>query len=398
MTRPKACAAALPTRTPRRAALAAAALASAIVAGPSLAALSPPSEKPPLPATLVRHLQGEGFTAADLSAIAGGHVVARGLPRADRDEAGAIGVVRINLPPDAFLARFRDIVRFERGGGVGAVGRFSVPAVVADLDGFVLPADDAAGLAGCSLDDCDINLSEAQIGRLRSVDGRGPGGRARLTGIARQALAEYVADYQRRGNDALAVYRDREPSFSLREASARLLRQSIELHRIAPAIAFYLDKYPAVPLPAGAEEFYYWSVMSFGMKPITRANHVVVMPVTADGLAGFVAASRTIYASHYFRDGLEVKYVVPVSTDRNAFYLLSVNRSHSESLTGLKGVLLGGRDPQLGAQRCRAARAPCEEPGRAAGAVASASPRAIQLERLVRPVVASADPVLRVDE
>ena len=51
--------------------------------------------------------------------------------------------------------------------------------------------------------------------------------------------------------------------------------------------------------------------MSFGMKPITRANHVVLMPVTTDGLAGFVAASRTIYASHYFRDGLEVKYVVP---------------------------------------------------------------------------------------
>ena len=51
--------------------------------------------------------------------------------------------------------------------------------------------------------------------------------------------------------------------------------------------------------------------MSFGMKPITRANHVVVMPVTTDGLAGFVAASRTLYASHYFRDGLEVKYVVP---------------------------------------------------------------------------------------
>jgi len=47
-----------------------------------------------------------------------------------------------------------------------------------------------------------------------------------------------------------------------------------------------------------------------------------------------VAASRTIYASHYFRDGLEVKHIVPVSAERSAFYLLSVNRSHSESLLG----------------------------------------------------------------
>ncbi|MEO5822151.1 MAG: hypothetical protein ABIT71_16730 [Vicinamibacteraceae bacterium] len=329
--------------SPRRASQAAAVLACVIVAGPSLAALAPPSQTAALPPTLTRHLGDEGFVPADLEAIAGGRVIARGLPRADRDEAGAIGVVRINLSPDAFLARFRDIVRFERGGGVESVGRFSVPAVVGDLDGYVLPAQDAIDIAACALDDCDVNLSATQITRLRSVDGRGPGGRARLTYAARQALTEYVADYQRRGNEALAVYRDREPAFALREASARLLRQSIELHRMAPAIAFYLDRYPAVPLPPGAEEFFYWSVMSFGMKPITRANHVVVMPVTSDGLAGFVAASRTIYASHYFRDGLEVKYVVPVSQERSAFYLLSVNRSHSESLMGMKGLLLGGK-------------------------------------------------------
>jgi hypothetical protein len=314
-------------------------LASAIVAGPSLAALA----APPLAPTLVRHLQGEGFSAADLTAIADGTAVARSLPRADRDEAGAIGVVRINLSPDAFLARFRDIVRFERGGGVDAVGRFGTPAVLADLDGYVLPAEDAIDLQGCEIDDCDLNLSAAQIQRFRAVDGRGPGGRARLTVVARQALVEYVADYQRRGNEALAVYRDREPAFHLREASTRLLRQSTELQRGAPAIASYLDRYPAVALPAGAEEFFYWSVMSFGMKPITRANHVVLMPVTTDGLAGFVAASRTIYASHYFRDGLEVKHIVPVTPQRTAFYLLSVNRSHSESLTGVKGLLLGGR-------------------------------------------------------
>jgi hypothetical protein len=328
-------------RLPRRAAVATAVLASAIVAGPSLAALA--AEATALPPTLVRHLQAEGFSAADLAAIGNGQVVARGLPQADRDEAGAIGVVRIHLAPDAFLARFRDIVRFERGGGVDSVGRFSVPATVADLDGYVLPAQDALDAVGCALDDCHINLSAAQIGRLRSVDGRGPGGRARLTQVARQALAEYVADYQRRGNDALAIYRDREPAFALREASARLLQRSTELQRIAPAIAAYFARYPALPLPPGGEEFYYWSVMSFGMKPITRANHVVVMPVTTDGLAGFVAASRTLYASHYFRDGLEVKYVVPVSAERTAFYLLSVNRSHSESLLGLKGLLLGSK-------------------------------------------------------
>jgi hypothetical protein len=297
----------------------------------------------PLVPTLARQLQADGFTQADLAAIAGGRAVARSLPRADRDEAGAIGVVRINLPPDVFLGRLRDIVRFERGSGVTAVGRFGVPARASDLDGYELPAEDLRDLPHCELDDCDVNLSETAIRRFRAVDSRAPDAKARFGRTAREALADYVADYQRRGNEALAVYRDREPPFALREASARLLRQAAELRQTAPALAAYLERYPAAPLPPGGEEFFYWSVMSFGMKPITRANHVVVVPIETDGLPGFVAASRTLYASHYFRDGLEVKYVVPVSAERTAFYLVSVNRSHSESLTGMKGLLLGGR-------------------------------------------------------
>lgn len=311
-------------------------LAVACLTAPPAAALAPP-----LPRTLVRYLQAEGFTTADLGAIAGGRAVARGLPRAERDEAGAVAVVRIEQSPDTFLARFRDIVRFERGSG--PVGRFSVPAVVADLDGYAVPAEDAGDLAACRVNDCDVNLSAEAIARFRAIDTRGPEGRVRLTRAVRHAFADYVADYQRRGNAALLVYRDRTPAFALREASARLLKQSSELAHASPAIATYLGRYPAAPLPPGGEEFFYWSVMSFGMKPITRANHVVIAPVTTDGLAGFVAASRTIYASHYFRDGLEVKYVVPVSAERAAFYLVSVNRSHSESLTGVKGLLLGGR-------------------------------------------------------
>jgi hypothetical protein len=323
----------------RRAGLAAALLASVILAGPSRAAVA----RPPLPAILARYLQADGFSAADLAAITAGRVVARSLPNAEKDESGAIAVLRIDLAPEAFLARFRDITRFERGPGVAAVGRFGTPASVGDLAGFTLPAEDARDLAACVVDDCDVNLSYGQIERFRRVDAREPGGRDRLTRAAREGLAAITADYQRRGNEALVVYRDRVPAVPLRDASARLLKQAVELRRVAPAVATYLERYPAEPLPAGAEEFFYWSVMTFGMKPITRANHVVVAPAETDGLAGFVAVSRTIYASHYFRDGLEVKHVVPVSPERTAFYLVSVNRSHSESLTGMKGLLLGAK-------------------------------------------------------
>lgn len=309
-------------------------LACAAVSGAALVAA-------PLPPTLARYLQAEGFSSGDLAAIAAGRAVARGLPRVERDEAGAIGVVRIELSADAFAARVRDIVRFERGPGVHAVGRFSLPARAADLEGYAVPDADADDLAGCKLDDCDVNLSASDIERFTRVDLRAPGGRAQLTRVARESLAAYVADYQQRGNDALLVYRDRQPAIPLREGSARLLRQASELRAKAPAVAAFLERYPEQPLPSGGEHFFYWSVMTFGMKPITRANHVVLTPLTIDGGHGFAIASRTIYASHYFRDGLEVKFVVPVPGVPGACYLVSVNRSHSESLTGVKGLLLG---------------------------------------------------------
>ena len=209
----------------------------------------------------------------------------------------------------------------------------------------MLPAEDALDLEECVLDDCSVNLTAVQIPALpRPSTGAGLADGRGATIVARQALAEYVADYQRRGNEALAVYpRPRVAPSQLREASARLLRQSTELQRVAPAIASYLDRYPAVLLPAGAEEFFYWSVMSFGMKLITRANHVVLMPLTTDGLAGFIAASRTIYASHYFRDGLEVKHIIPVSPERAAFYLPQRQPLAQRIASRLKGLLLGGR-------------------------------------------------------
>ena len=311
----------------------------AAVAAPGRASLVPAA----LPPTFAQYLKTEGFSASDLAAIAAGRAVARGLPRAERDEAGAIGVVRINVPAAAFAARVRDIVRFERGPGVHAVGRFSNPARPSDLDGYTVPDVDVDGLGGCRVDDCDVNLSAADIDRLSRVDVRAAGGRAQLTRVAREGLAAYVADYQRRGNDALLVYRDRAAAIPLRDASARLLRQASELRATAPAVATFLERYPEHPLPSGAEHFFYWSIMTFGMKPITRANHVVLAPVTIDGLHGYAIASRTIYASHYFRDGLEVKFVVPVPNEPGAVFLVSVNRSHSESLTGLKGLLLGAK-------------------------------------------------------
>ena len=59
------------------------------------------------------------------------------------------------------------------------------------------------------------------------------------------------------------------------------------------------------------------------MKPVTRVSHVLMAPVIVDDRRALVLVSRMIYSSHYFRDGLEVRGMVPAdqSPDPKAFYL-----------------------------------------------------------------------------
>ena len=158
----------------------------------------------------------------------------------------------------------------------------------------------------------------------------------------RRCWRSYVDAY-RLGNDALIVYHDVTPPMPIGPRSRQLFADASLLSGLPP-IADYFTRYRQAPLADGIEEFFYWQQVTFGMKPVTRVNHVLITPLTVDDRKGFVLVSRMIYASHYFRDGLEVRYIVPTDSpiDPKASYLLCISRSHSESLTGFKGFLIGG--------------------------------------------------------
>ncbi len=53
-------------------------------------------------------------------------------------------------------------------------------------------------------------------------------------------------------------------------------------------------------------------------------------------------ASKMLYASHYFHTALELKFLVKDSArpDAEGFYLLSLNRSRSDGLTGFTGHIV----------------------------------------------------------
>ena len=61
-----------------------------------------------------------------------------------------------------------------------------------------------------------------------------------------------------------------------------------------PPLGEYFTRYRQVPLPLGVEEVFYWQQLTFGMKPVTSVNHVLMAPVIVDDPRAFLFVSPVI--------------------------------------------------------------------------------------------------------
>lgn len=87
-----------------------------------------------------------------------------------------------------------------------------------------------------------------------------------------------------------------------------------------------------------------WSVVDFGLKPTVRMNHVTIqrLPQRSPPHVPYVIAIKQLYASHYFRSALELRFLVEGerARGRSGFYLISITRSRIDGVTGFTGSLL----------------------------------------------------------
>ena len=283
------------------------------------------------------------FSRSDLRALHTGSAIIKSLDTPVRQELAHFGAVYVDTTPEQFIQRFRNIERFERGPGILRIGRFGTPPRIEDLAALRLPAEDAAALERCHPGDCDVKLPAAAMSRFRNqVNWSSAGAQGQATGIVREMILELVRDYQRSGNAALGRYEDGSEPVAVADAFRALLASSRELPVPVPGLLAYLDEYPR-GRPAGAEDFFYWSVVDFGLKPTIRANHVVIHPLAhrPSGVTDVIAIKQ-LYASHYFHTTLELRFLVDDDRRPGArgFYLISITRSHSDGTTGFKGLLL----------------------------------------------------------
>ena len=105
-----------------------------------------------------------------------------------------------------------------------------------------------------------------------------------------------------------------------------------------PDLRKYLLEFPNATLP-NSTSFVYWQEAKFGLKPTIRINHLT-MTQQATHTA---IVSKMLYASHYFWTALELRVLVPDPARGPGFWLVSVNRSRSDGLSGFVGRLIRGK-------------------------------------------------------
>lgn len=283
------------------------------------------------------------FSPAELRALDSGAAVIKTLDTPVRQELAHFGVVYVNAPATRFIEQFREIEEFERGPGILQIGRFGRPPRLEDMASLALPERDVAALPRCRPGDCSVKLPPAAMTRLRTqVRWSSPAAAQQANAVFRAILLDLVRAYQAHGNAGLGRIDDRSEPLPVADEFRALLASGDPPPIPVPLLMAYLDDYPR-SRPPGVDDFFYWSLVDFGLKPTLRVNHVVIypQPVGSPPSVAYAIAIKQLYATHYFHTTLELRFLIEdARPDRRGFYLVSITRSRNDGMTGFTGLFL----------------------------------------------------------
>jgi len=291
------------------------------------------------PAALFAQL---GLTPQQRAAIDSGKPVAKVLSWGGSSEVYVFGAVYIGGSPDAYMKIARNIARFSGTPGYLGIGELPASLTGADLSALTLDADDIKALKSCREGACDVQLPTESIQAFHDgVNWSQPDAASQANGLARGMVLELIRAYRRGGNVALGVYRDKDHPARVVDQFETMVGRSSSLPDVVPELRRYLLQYPDADLP-GADSFFYWEKVNFGLKPTIRINHAVTYHTQSPAGELSVVAIKQLYASHYFHTALDVSVCVADGErpGRRGFYLITLKSSEQDGLTGLKGSVV----------------------------------------------------------
>jgi hypothetical protein len=281
-----------------------------------------------------------GLTPQEVAAIDAGRPVAKVLSWGTASEVYVFGAVHVTAPFEIYVAAARNVARLSAAPGYLGAGEFHDEPVLADLPAVILDAADVKALKDCREGSCDVQLPVAAIEAFRDhIDWSRSDVDVQVNGLARPMLLRLLEAYRRGGNRALGEYRDKKDPARIADQFETMLQRATVLPDVLPELRQYLVDYPASPL-AGADSYFYWEKVDFGLKPTFRLNHAVVYRGRTQERDFATVAIKQLYATHYFHTALDVSACVSDGAGRPGFHLLTLKGSHQEGLTGVRGSLL----------------------------------------------------------
>jgi hypothetical protein len=283
-----------------------------------------------------------GLNTEQIDSIHRGKAVAVVLDSPTPDEVFVFGAIHVDSTPDSYLRFANDLDELRKLPSYLAIQQFSDPPRLSDLDGFTIEADDFKELKNCKPGRCEVQLpSDAMDQFHKSINWTAADAQNQANRVAQQMALEALLAYQKGGNTALGVYRDKDHPAGVADTFEALLRRLKSLPVYLPDLNRVLLEYPAVD-QADAQSNFYWEKVNFGLKPTLRMVQQVIYRGGTSTDPVYAVALKQMYASHYFQSALDLTVCIRDAARLNepGFYLITVKASQQAGLTGLKGSIV----------------------------------------------------------
>jgi len=265
-----------------------------------------------------------------------GEAIARTLSGQDR-EVAVFAAVRVHVDGDRLVAWVRRIEELKRSSYVTAIGRFSEPPRIADLEGLALDDEDLSEIQACRPARCGLHLSANEINDLqRAASDAGKDWKPAVQRAFRGVLLARVAAYRAGGQTALAPYENRLDPVSPDKELTAAIDHSAFLAKHVPQLVDRLMRYPREATP-NVESFFYWSKERLAGRTIVDISHVSILRSADPALPDALVAGKEIFATRYVTASLGVTAIMPGGS---ANYLVYVNRSEVDVFGGIFGGLV----------------------------------------------------------
>jgi len=283
-----------------------------------------------------------GLGQEQIADIRGGKAIGKVLPSRIPDEIFVFGAVYINAFPESYLRFATDFDRLRRLPEFVAIGKFSDPPQVADLEGFSFDEEDIKALKECKPRHCNVQLpAQAMENIQQSLDWDAPDLDRQVNQLLQRRAIERLQEYHRKGNEALGTYQDKDHPTDVQKQFEYMLSYTHVLPEYLPDFHRYLLAYPDGRAP-NIEDTFYWAKVKFGLKPTLRVVQLVTLQGQSAKEPAYAIAEKQLYSSHYFETALDLTFCIRGSDNSKqpGFYLIKEMGSEQAGLTGVKGSIV----------------------------------------------------------